>query len=291
MRTLFTGVSRGTESLVFRGRVPVSERERMRAPFQEGDFPSPVKYGYSNVGIVEQGPDSLVGRPVFSLYPHQTRFVVPETAVHPLPDHVPPARAVLAANLETALNGVWDGHAQAGDRVVVIGAGTVGCLVAWLLRSVPGLDCTLVDIDPRREAIAAALGVSFSAPDRIEEGADLVVHASGSPAGLARALEVAGTDATVLEMSWYGDTVVPLSLGGAFHSRRLTIKSSQVGAIPPSRRGRWTHDRRLALALGLLGDPALDVLITGESAFEDLPALMPRLAEGAEMVLCHRIRY
>jgi threonine dehydrogenase-like Zn-dependent dehydrogenase len=291
VRTLYSGISRGTESLVFRGDVPRSEYERMRAPFQEGQFPGPVKYGYCNVGFVEWGPSHLQGREVFSLYPHQDRFVVPASAVHLLPPGVPPARAVLAANLETAVNGVWDAEVQPGDRVHVIGAGTVGCLVAWLLRARSGVTCTLSDINPSRAAIAGALDVQFALPDALPGEADVVVHTSGSPEGLQRALEVTARDGTVLEMSWYGDRMVSLPLGREFHSRRLTIKSSQVGSIPPSRRGRWTFERRLDFALGLLQDRALDALVTGESAFDSLPAVMERLSAGSSGTLTHRIAY
>jgi len=291
VRTLFSAISRGTEALVFNGGVPPSEYQRMRAPFQEGDFPGPVKYGYINVGVVEEGPDELMGRKVFCLFPHQTRFVVSADAVHVLPASVPAPRAVLGANIETALNGVWDASPQLGDRVVVIGAGTVGCLIAWLIRSMTGVSCTLTDTNPQRRDVAEALGVEFAAPSDLRDDADIVVHASGAPAGLVRALEIAAPGATIVEMSWYGDKLVSLPLGGAFHSRRLTIKSSQVGSLPPSRLRRWTLALRLRTALRLLSDPALDILITGEDGFDDLPRVMQRLASGQADTLCHRIRY
>jgi threonine dehydrogenase-like Zn-dependent dehydrogenase len=291
VRSLYSGVSRGTESLVFEGRVPAGEGERMRAPFQSGSFPAPVKYGYASVGVVEAGPRHLVERPVFVLYPHQTRYCVPASAVHPLPPDVPPARAVLAANLETAINGVWDARPGVGDRVVVVGAGAVGCLVAWLIGRIPGADVTLVDLQPGRGAVAASLGVAFAVPDFAPGEADLVVHASGSPSGLQLALRLAAFEATVLEMSWYGDRAVSLALGEAFHARRLTIRSSQVGHVATAQRARWDTRRRMALALALLANPALDALISGESAFEDLPSVMPRLVSAPAGTLCHRIRY
>lgn len=291
VRTLFSGVSRGTEALVFQGRVPPGEYERMRAPFQGGAFPAPVKYGYANVGIVEAGPRPLLHRHVFALVPHQTRYCVPAAAVHVLPAGVPPERAVLAANLETAINGIWDAAPQVGDRVVVIGGGVVGCLVAWLAGRMPGADVTLVDVRQPRAAVAEALGVAFSVPDFAPADADVVIHASGSPAGLQLALRLAGTESTIVELSWYGDTPVTLPFGEAFHARRLTLRSSQVGQLPPGQRSRWDHGRRMRLALSLLTDAALDVLFTGESPFDDLPSVMPTLAAGAGDVLCHRIRY
>lgn len=291
VRTLFTGVSRGTEALVWRGDVPPAERERMRAPFQAGDFGGPVKYGYCNVGRVEHGPEPLRGRLVFCLYPHQTRYVVPADAVHPLPPDVPPGRAVLAANLETAVNGLWDAAPRVGDRVAVIGAGTVGCLAAWLAARIPGTEVQLVEPSLEKAAVARALGVDLVPPERAAADADLVIHASGSPAGLATALDVAGFEATIVELSWYGAREVPAPLGGAFHSRRLTLRASQVGHVAAAQRARWTRRRRMALALELLRDAALDALVSGESPFEELPAVMAALAATPKSTFCHRIAY
>lgn len=291
VRALYSGISRGTESLVFNGRVPESERTRMRAPFQAGHFPAPVKYGYASVGIVEDGPDELRGRTVFVLHPHQTRYVVPATAAHVVPDAVPPARAVLAANIETALNGMWDARPHIGDRVAVIGGGAVGCLAAWLATRIAGCAVELVDVNPRRAAVARALGVRFAEPGAATSEADVVIHASGTPAGLQLALRLAALEATIVELSWFGDQRVPLDLGGAFHARRLTIASSQVGRVAASQRARWDTRRRMQLALALLADASLDALVTGESDFDALPAVMAELAQSPGDTLCHRIRY
>ena len=291
VRALYSGISRGTEALVFRGRVPASEYQRMRAPFQAGEFPGPIKYGYASVGLVERGPRDWLDRHVFALYPHQTRYVVPAAAVHLLPDDVPPRRAVLAANLETAINGLWDAHPQIGDRVTVIGAGTVGSLAAWLAGRIHGCDVELVDINPQRAAIAHALGVRFASAETASSGADVVIHASGSAAGLDLALRVAGFEATIVELSWYGDQAVPMALGESFHARRLTLRSSQVGNVAASQRARWDSRRRMQLALASLTDPALDALLTGETDFESLPTVMGELADGSRDALCHRIRY
>ncbi|WP_046730219.1 zinc-dependent alcohol dehydrogenase [Streptomyces humi] len=290
VRTLWSGVSRGTETLVFRGQVPRSQWDVMRAPFQDGEFPGPVKYGYLNVGVVEAGPARLTGRTVFCLYPHQTRYVVPASAVTPLPDGVPAERAVLAGTVETAVNALWDAAPLIGDRIAVVGGGMVGCSVAALLARFPGVRVQLVDADPARSAVAAALGAEFAAPEEAREECDLVVHASATEQGLARSLELVRTEGTVIDLSWYGDRRVALPLGEGFHSRRLTIRSSQVGTVSPARGHRGYADR-LALALELLADPALDVLITGESRFEELPAVLPDLASGAVPALCHRVRY
>jgi NADPH:quinone reductase-like Zn-dependent oxidoreductase len=291
VRARYSGVSRGTEALVFRGGVPVSQHAAMRAPFQDGEFPGPVKYGYLSVGRVERGPATLVDRTVFCLYPHQDRYVVPAAAVTVVPAAVPAGRAVLAGAVETAVNALWDAGPLVGDRIAVIGAGMVGCCVARLLSGLPAARVQLVDADPARERVAAALGVAFRTPETADDDCDLVLHVSANPAGLARALQLAGDEGTVVELSWYGDRTVALPLGEAFHARRLTIRSSQVGAVSPARRARRSHADRMAVALDLLADPAFDALVTGESAFAELPEIMPRLASGELPALCHRIVY
>ena len=291
VRTLRTGISRGTEALVFRGGVPASQYAAMRAPFQEGDFPSPVKYGYLNVGVVEQGPPDLRGRTVFCLYPHQTAYVVPAHSVVVVPDGVPVDRAVLAGTVETAVNALWDAAPLIGDRVTVIGGGMVGCCVARLLALIPGIRVTLVDVDPSRADVAAALGVVFALPADAPDGCDLVVHASATSAGLQQSLDLLAPEGTVIDLSWYGDTEVTLSLGGAFHSRRLGIRASQVGVVAPARRRNRTTADRLRLALDMLADPALDTLVTGVSHFNELPEVMRRLASGDLPALCHVVAY
>lgn len=286
VRTLHSGVSRGTESLVLRGGVPESQRAAMRAPFQDGDFPWPVKYGYLNVGVVERGP--LLGRTVFCLHPHQTHYVVPAGAVTPVPDAVPARRAVLAGTVETAVNALWDAKPLVGDRIAVVGGGMVGCCVAALLARFPGVRLQLVDADPARAAVAAALGVDFASPDEAAGDCDLVVHASASEEGLARSLALLAPEGRVVELSWYGDRPVAVALGESFHSRRLRLVGSQVGVVARPDR---THAERMALALELLADPAFDALITGASPFEDLPSVLPRLASGELPALCHRVDY
>ena len=288
VRTLHSGVSRGTETLVFRGGVPRTQYATMRAPFQDGDFPGPVKYGYLNVGVVEQGPARLLGRTVFCLYPHQTRYVVPAGAVTVVPEAVPPARAVLAGTVETAVNALWDAAPLVGDRIAVVGGGMVGSSIAAVLATFPGARVELVDADPARESTARALGVGFALPDDALDGCDLVFHASATEAGLTTALNLLAPEGRVVELSWYGDRKISVPLGEFFHSRRLTIRSSQVGAVGRPDR---TYAERMAVALDLLADDRFDALITGHSAFEELPDVMPGLAGGAIPALCHRIDY
>jgi threonine dehydrogenase-like Zn-dependent dehydrogenase len=300
VRALCSGISRGTESLVFNGKVPPSEYVSMRAPFQEGTLPGPVKYGYSSVGRVEDADagargggsgETLVGQTVFCLYPHQDVYRVPASAVTPLPDGLPAGRAVLAANMETAVSALWDSGASAGDRIVVIGAGVVGLLIAHLCRRLPGSEVLVVDRSPAKGPAAAALGIPFTVEPEARADADVVFHASGSPAGLRTALGLASEEATIVEASWFGDESVCLPLGQGFHSRRLTIRSSQVGRLPAARAPRWDSARRMRLVLSLLLDDRLDALITGESPLDELPAVMRRLARDPGAELCHRIRY
>jgi hypothetical protein len=289
VRAMFGAVSRGTERLVFAGRVPESEFERMRAPFMGGSFPFPVKYGYATVGRLEKGPaqDQLV----FALHPHQTLFTVPAHAAQPIPAAVPARRAVLAANMETALNAVWDGAPGPADRIAVVGGGIVGLLIARLCTRVPGAEVTLVDIAPSRAELAHALGSSFKTPDSAPADCDIVFHASGSAAGLATALRCTGDEATVIELSWYGTEEVAAPLGLAFHSRRLRLVSSQVGKVSPSHRPRWTHGQRLAAAIRLLDDPALDALLAPPVDFMELPARLPELLATEGDARCPVIRY
>jgi threonine dehydrogenase-like Zn-dependent dehydrogenase len=291
VRALHSGVSRGTETLVFRGGVPAGQHARMRAPFQAGEFPAPVKYGYLSVGVVEAGEPALIGQTVFCLHPHQTSYVVPATAVTPVPTGVPAARAVLAGTVETAVNALWDAAPLVGDRVAVVGAGMVGCCVARLLAGIPGVEVTLVDTDADRRATATALGVGFAEPSGAPADRDLVVHTSATSEGLQLSLDLLGADCTVVDLSWYGDTPVHLDLGGRFHSDRLSVRASQVGAVAASRRHRRSTADRLALALELLRDPAYDALLTGSSPFHELPEVMAALAAGRLPALCHTIRY
>ncbi len=291
VRTLFSGVSRGTERLVLSGRVPASEHARMRAPAQQGAFPFPVKYGYAAVGVVEDGPCELAGRTVFALVPHADVFTAPAEALVPVPGGIPPRRAVLAANMETALNAVWDGAVGPGDRVAVVGAGLVGCLVASLAARIAGTEVTLVDIVPERAAIAAALGCRFAAPDEAPGDCDVVFHASASAPGLGTAIGAAGAEAAIVEISWYGEGTVAAPLGGAFHSQRLRLVGSQVGSVSQSRRPRWSYRRRLEMALALLDDPRLDVLLKTEIAFADLPRLLPTALTAGGGALGIVVRY
>lgn len=290
IRTLFSGISRGTESTVLQGLVPESEYNRMKGPHMAGTFPFPVKYGYSLVGIVEQGSSDLLGRNVFCLHPHQDRIVLAADELVVLPETLPPERAVLSANMETALNIIWDAGVLPGDRVAVFGAGVVGSLVAFLAAAIPGTEVVLVDPDLERASLAAALGLAFFSPSTLAGEYDVLINASGASAALSQALDHACFEARIVEASWYGQRQATLSLGGSFHARRLRIISSQVGEVAAAQRARWPHKRRLEKAMQLLCNPRLDALISGETAFADLAADYPRILNQSS-TLCHRVRY
>jgi threonine dehydrogenase-like Zn-dependent dehydrogenase len=291
VRTLFSGISRGTERLVFNGAVGQSEWERMRGPNQEGAFSFPVKYGYCATGVVEEGPSQLVGRTAFCLHPHQDYFNAPIAALVPVPDGVPARRATLTANMETALNALWDGGAGPGDRIVVVGAGVVGLLVTSLAARLPGAEVAAVDVDESRRSLVESLGGRFVRPEQAPPDADVVFHASATAAGLDTAIKCAGLEGTIVEMSWYGDQAVSAELGGAFHSRRLRLVSSQVGQVATSHRPRWDYRRRVEAAVRLLAVPALDRLVAEEIAFEDAPRELPRILGAGAPGLAPVIRY
>ena len=291
IRGLVSGISRGTESLVFNGKIPESEWQLMRCPFQEGEFPFPVKYGYAMVGVVETGPAEKIGHRVFCLHPHQSRFTIPAEAAFAIPAEVSTERAVLVPQIETALNATWDAAPRIGDRIAVVGAGVIGCLVAYLCSGILETAVTLIDTDEDRRDVAKVLGLAFATPSKgLPSGCDLVFHASGQAEGLDLGLSIAGFEATVIELSWYGITPVSIGLGGAFHSQRLTLRSSQVGHVASDRRSRWSPRRRLALAVDLAADPRLDVLVREETPFEALPAKLPSIL-GQPGALCHLVRY
>ncbi len=300
VRTLFSGISRGTERLVLAGAVGPDEYARMKAPLQEGEFPFPVKYGYCAVGVVEAGAPELMGQQVFCLHPHQDHFVAATSMLVPLPAGLPARRATLAANMETALNALWDSGAGPADRIVVVGAGIVGLLIAYLAARMPGTDVTVIDLAEERRGVVESFGAAFCAAsvggqthgsDPLPNGADVVFHTSVTAAGLNTAIACAGMEGTIVEMSWYGDRDVPVKLGGAFHSQRLRLVSSQVGQVSPGRRPRWDYRRRMLSALALLADDRLDALVANEIAFDDAALELPRILGPAASGLAPVIRY
>jgi len=291
VRALYSGISRGTELLVHHGQVPDSVADTMRAPHQDGDFPAPVKYGYLSVGVVEQGPDDWKGRTVFCLHPHQDHYVVPVGGLTRVPDGVPPRRAVLTGMVETALNALWEAGPRLGDRVAVVGGGLLGGTLATLLTKFPLGRLELVDVDPAKKRIATALGVDFAHPNDAQPDCDIVFHCSATSDGLQRSLQLAGDEAEIIELSWYGDNPVHVPLGEDFHARRLSIIASQVAVVAKARRHRRSTQERLETAVGLLEDPAFDLFLSQDTSFAELPQTMEKLAEDGGGSACHVVSY
>lgn len=291
LTALYSGISRGTETLVLQGRVPQSEYARMRCPLQEGEFPFPVKYGYALVGRVTEGPAELVGQNAFVLHPHQRTARVPLSFVRPLPAALPPKRACLAANMETALNITWDAGLTGGEKVLVIGGGVLGLLTAAVAARVCGAQVTVVDVLENRAPVAEHLGARFARPENAPKNQDVVIHTSATQDGLVLALDCAGFEGKIVEASWFGERQVCLPLGAAFHAQRLHIISSQVGSVAPSRRASVSHAQRMAQALTLLEDAAYDALITGEIPFDDAPKRLPAVLSGDSSNLMTVLRY
>lgn len=290
VRTLYSGVSRGTERVVHEGRVPERVADLMQAPHQEGDFPGPVKYGYLSVGTVEEGPDEWRGQTVFSLHPHQDLYVVPTSQLTAIPKDVPARRAVLTGIVEVAVNALWEAGPRLGDRVAVVGGGLVGGVLATLLRKYPLGRLQLVDADPEKRNLAEKLSIEFAEPEDAKSDNDIVFHCSASNEGLKLSLQLAGDDSDVIELSWFADKEVTLPLGEDFHARRLTIRSSQVGAVALPRRHRRTNAQRLQEAVTQLKDPLFDTFLTSECQFQNLPTTLATLLERPGG-FCHVVAY
>lgn len=273
VRSHFSAVSPGTERLVFAGDVPEALRGEMRVPYMAGDFGFPLKYGYSLVGRVEASGDAaLLGRLVHLMHPHQECAIARDEDLFAIPEGVPAARATLAANLETAVNAIWDSGVAIGSRCLVVGFGVLGSLIARLLAAMAGTIVVVCDKDAAQRALAAELGFTACAPDEAAGPFDVAFHVSASAEGLQLCIDATGFEATIVEASWYGTRAVELRLGGSFHNQRKRIVSSQVSSIAPPMRARWSYRRRKALVFDLLRDPAFDRHITEHVAFADLPA-------------------
>ena len=280
VRAVAAGISPGTERLVASGRISADQDTVMGCRYMEGSFALPVKYGYSLVGIGITG--ALQGHRVFTMHPHQTLACVQDDHTVILPDHIGDARATLFPNLETAVNGVWDAALRPAEQAVVVGAGPVGLLLAFVLRRETGTPTIVMEPDADRAAFAADLpwvGEVLS-PQDADGAHDVALHASGSPAGLQSALDTVGFEGRVIDLSWYGSTPVTLDLGTAYHHDRKRIQASQVGTVAPNHRGPDGHRVRNEAVLDLLKDDGLDALMARPEPFHQLPTLMQRVYSG-----------
>ncbi|MGI9350414.1 MAG: zinc-dependent alcohol dehydrogenase [Rhizobiaceae bacterium] len=299
LKTLYSGISKGTESLVFNGNVPESEWTRMQCPFMTGSFAFPITYGYACVcEVMECGKavENLeLGDRVFILHPHQDLMCVPASACHKLPDIIPTKRGVLSANMETGLNSVWDAEISGKPACAVIGAGVVGLMTAHALRETTGVSPIVLDVNPAKEKIISKLGFNFANPSRHTDlnlpEFEFLFHTSASSEGLQTAIDLAGFEARIVELSWYGEKPVSLLLGGAFHSKRLRIIASQVGSIAPAMRAELDQSERIKQAMALLDDPRLDSLLETEIEFSEVPDHLHDLLGPQSDILCQVIRY
>lgn len=286
---IYSAVSPGTERLVANGRVPEEIADVMRCPYMDGSFAFPLKYGYSMVGRVSEGPEDVRGRLVHVLHPHQSRFDVRVGDVRFVPDAISPDRATLASNLETAVTALWDSRIVAGERALVIGFGIVGSLVARLLSRVPGVEVDVLDRDASKRHLATRLG--FAAIDEPRADYDVAFGASGSPDEVQTAIDAVGVEGRIVELSWLGMRESRVLLGGSFHSGRKQLVASQVSNIPPYLRGRWDHARRTRLVFSLLRDPVFDRHITRTIAFDEMPRFIEELCGGESDGLSVTVRY
>lgn len=293
IQTVFSSISPGTESLVARGKVPGEVQGDMACPYMGGEYPFPVKYGYSLVGEVVAGSRDMKGKMVHVLHPHQTRCRVREEDVYPVPPAVPAERATLASNMETAVNALWDSGATIGDRVLVVGFGTVGSLVTRLVSGLPGVRVQVVDTDTEKVKLAGQMGFEASTPDGGEGGTgfDLVFHTSGTGKGLQAAVDRVGFEGLVVDLSWYGNRKVSLALGGTFHTGRKKIVSSQVSYVAAGKRSRWDRNRRKELVFSCLEDAGYDAHLTSAVSFEDLPELFRTLRNSPARELSYLVTY
>jgi 2-desacetyl-2-hydroxyethyl bacteriochlorophyllide A dehydrogenase len=304
VQAIASGISAGTELLVYRGQVP--PELPLDLPTLAGSFRYPIKYGYASVGRVAAAGaavrDRAPGDLVFALHPHQSTYVLPAARTVLLPPNLPPEHGVFLANLETAVNVALDAAPRLGETVLLSGLGVVGLLVLQTLRRTGVAEIIAVDPLPRRRALAARLGASLTlAPDAdvaaqarartAGRGVDLAVEVSGAPAALGPAIEAVADEGTVVVASWYGTKSVPLHLGSHFHRGRVRLRSSQVGHLDPALAPRWDHARRQAVALRLLAELPLGDLISHRIPFAQAPEafalLDERPADALQVVLTY----
>jgi 2-desacetyl-2-hydroxyethyl bacteriochlorophyllide A dehydrogenase len=291
VRTLASGISQGTEMLVYRG--DVDSGLALDLPTLSGSFALPIKYGYASVGQIEeagsqigledsrfQGQRIKEGDLVFVHHPHQTEFVVPASMAVVLPETLDPECGVFFANAETALNVVLDAHPRLGDRIVIFGQGVVGLLITQMTRLAGARPIIAVEPAKKRQELSrlagadAVLDPQENLGEQVRDltdgiGADIVIEASGNPEALTQALDCAATQGMVVVCSWYGTKSVSVPLGGHFHRGRLRIVSSQIGMLDPGIQPRWSRDRRASTARDLLEQLELLPLITHRIPFAD----------------------
>ena len=283
--TQFSGISSGTESLVYRGEVSEDTALDDTIGALGGAFRYPFAYGYACVG---KAADS--GQAVFAFHPHQDIFAARTSDLIPLPA-VDPAPATLFPLVETALQVTLDAGTGYRDRVIVLGAGVLGLLTALLLQR-SGQRPLLAEPQAWRRGLAASLGVPAAAPEELgKQEVSLVIDASGSPDAPASALGMLAHEGTLLVASWFGAKPVVLPLGGAFHRRRLTIRSTQVSTVPARLGATWTRPRRRLEAAELMPELPLSELCTHVFPFTKAADAFRAVDEGTPGLMHAVLRY
>jgi threonine dehydrogenase-like Zn-dependent dehydrogenase len=282
VESFFSLVSIGTERTVALGMVPPEIREQMKVPYMEGSFSFPCKYGYSLVGKIIRGPAGLKNRFVHLMHPHQDMAWVHPSSVFPLPDGIPPRRAVLAGNMETAVNALWDSEISVGDSVLIAGFGIVGALIALLASCIPGVAIVVLETNEKRRSLAAKLG--FDLFENFRTGNtpfDAALNTTGDENALQICIDNTGFESQVTEVSFYGTKAVSVRMGGNFHISRKRIAVSQVSNLPLKKLARWDHLRRKQLVYNLLKDNRFDCLVENAVPFHDAPVLFKLIRSNA----------
>jgi len=287
----FSLISTGTERLVACGEVPGSVHDDMKVPYMEGAFPFPIKYGYSLVGKVITEGHSMTGKLVHAMHPHQDFCLINESDLFEIHSNIPAQRATLASNLETALTAVWDAQVNIGDRVLIVGFGLIGSLIARLLSFIPAIYFQIIEIDKERIQHAEKLGFPVSAILRKHSKFDIAFHTSATAEGLQTCIDGVGLEGKIIELSWYGKKPVKINMGGSFHSQRKQIISSQVGKLPSKYNARWDMKRRKKVVFELLENALFDQQITHFIKFVDTPTFFADLRAGKAKGLAYCIEY
>ena len=288
VKTLYSGISKGTENLVARGKIHKSQFKIMRCPFQDGNFSFPIKYGYINIGEIIDGPISLTGKKIFTLFPHQTVFEISTKNIN-LIKNKNAKKYLLTANMETAVNIFWDSQAKKNDRILIVGLGSVGLLTAYFFKLKGYKNLYVSDVNLSKKSIAKKLNLNFIHYNKINN-LDCIINTTSNYDVLNNSFTKLNLDGKIIEASWYGEKVGKLNLGNEFHSKRLRIISSQVSNIPLHMQKKHNYRSRLKIAINALNDDKLLLLINSVSKFENLEKNYISILKDKNIII-HAIKY
>ena len=288
VKTIYSGISKGTEKLISSKMVSKNQFELMQAPFQKGNFNLPIKYGYINVGKIINGPKNLINKNIFSLYPHQTIYEIPIKNINLLPkDNL--KKYVLVANMETAINIFWDCSANKNDKILIFGLGTVGLLTAFFFKLKNYKKIYVYDSNINKKKYCNLLRLNFI---NLKQAKDfnIIINTTSNYKVLEKSMSILVNEGKIVEASWYGSKKGYLSLGDYFHSRRLKLISSQVSKIPNHMKNKYDYKKRLKLAINSLKHKKLEKLITSESNFFNLERDYFKILNNKNTIM-HLVKY